>query len=444
MHPFVSDFLKITLQQVKYKEVHTYLAQELNDHIELLKEELMDKGMSEEIAYQEAIKQMGNPKALGKNLDEIHKPKIEWSVVIMLTAIIAIGITVVTSVFKNCLSYLSISSIYKYYIYIGMGIIVFLALYYMDYRKLEKKSGYLFIIASIIMLMILTKGINVNGSRRWLHIGPIIISYNIAIPLFIISYVGFIKKWENQGIKGYLLLIVTGAFSVIINMLMNTEQGVFITSIFLYSFITYIMSKSFKGNRKKVGRAVCGGIILMLGIGIYNIICKPWKMDRLLGWINPDRDPQGTGYVYKTIRYILNGATYFGKGDEISIYAEQYLPNSQNDYIFTYIIGTMGYFVAGGIVLLVGILIIRCFNSIKLVRDEYGKMVLKAITVYFLIQYAMGFLGGIGLAPVATTIPFISYSGVKIVYDLGLMGLFLGVYRRKDIIMPSQLVKNEV
>lgn len=440
MNPYVDAFLKKALQQVRYKKMHPYLAQELNDHIELLKEELINEGMDEETAYEQAVKHMGEPESIGKSLHEIHKPKIEWGVVTTLIAIVAVGLLVLGIYSRD---YSQVSYIKKQLLFVIIGIVSFWLLYYMDYSKLERVSGVFYVLGSIAIIMTTITGVYVNGVQRWLKIGPIMIStIHIAMPLFIISYVGFIRRWANKGIQGYTFLIGTGLIAVVLSMIMSASQGIDLTAILLCIFITYVMSEAFKGNRKRVGAILLSVGILIIGSGSYFIFSAPWRVARLMAWIDPSRDPVDAGYIYNVIREILSGATWLGRGEGIKI--EQiggYLPNLQADFIFTFIIGTMGYLVAGGIVILIGSMLIRCFKVTKKVNDEYGRMLLNAISIYFLIQYTMSLLVNISLAPTtAVSMPFMSYGGSGLVCDLAIMGLFLGIYRRKDI-MPNELLK---
>ena len=318
----------------------------------------------------------------------------------------------------------------------------FLLLYYMDYSKLERVSGVLYVLASIAIIMTTITGVHVNGVQRWLKIGPIMIStIHIAMPLFIISYVGFIRRWANKGIQGYTFLIGTGLIAVSLSMIMGASQGIDLTAILLCIFITYVMSEAFKGNRKRVGVTLLSVGILIIGSGSYFICSAPWRVARLMAWIDPSRDPVGAGYSYNVIREILSGATWLGRGEGIKIEQIGEYLSIEADFIFTFIIGTMGYLVAGGIVILIGSMLMRCFKVTKKVNDEYGRMLLNAISIYFLIQYTQSLLVNISLAPTtAVSIPFMSYGGSGLVCDLAIMGLFLGIYRRKDI-MPYELLE---
>ncbi len=88
MNYYVEEFLRKALQQVKYKKMHTYLAQELNDHIEALKEELVEEGLNDEVAYKKAVDQMGEQEYIGTSLHQIHKPKVELNIILTTICLI--------------------------------------------------------------------------------------------------------------------------------------------------------------------------------------------------------------------------------------------------------------------------------------------------------------------------------------------------------------------
>ena len=74
----IKEFLDSVCEQIKYKPIREDIAEELKNHIEELKENYIQEGMKEEIAEQKAIEQMGDSKEIGKKLNKIHRPKLDW------------------------------------------------------------------------------------------------------------------------------------------------------------------------------------------------------------------------------------------------------------------------------------------------------------------------------------------------------------------------------
>ena len=104
------------------------------------------------------------------------------------------------------------------------------------------------------------------------------------------------------------------------------------------------------------------------------------------------------------------------------------------NYVFNYIVGSMGIVVAIVVALLVGLMVIRCFKLSFRIKDHFGKRLLIAISTFFALQYFLSIGANLGLLPIESVyMPFISYSGTGMTSAILLMAVFLGVYRRKDI-----------
>lgn len=87
----VKDFLNTVSNQIKYKPVREIITEELKEHIDEIISENTTNGLSEELAEEIAVKQMGNPVQIGKNLNKIHKPKMDWITLILTLILILIS-----------------------------------------------------------------------------------------------------------------------------------------------------------------------------------------------------------------------------------------------------------------------------------------------------------------------------------------------------------------
>ena len=91
----IKEFLDSVCEQIKYKPIREDIAEELKNHIEELKENYIQEGMKEEIAEQKAIEQMGDSKEIGKKLNKIHRPKLDWKLLLILIILLCFGFLVV-------------------------------------------------------------------------------------------------------------------------------------------------------------------------------------------------------------------------------------------------------------------------------------------------------------------------------------------------------------
>ena len=442
MNHYVDAFLKEVLGQIRYKKAHPYLAQELNDHIELFKEELVAEGLSEDEAYKRAIEQMGEPAKIGKGLHKLHKPKMEWGILLLFIALIGIGLLAIGTYSNQVSDYGFLLE--KQSRFVILGAIAFSLAYFMDYRKLEKFSTFIYIAGIIILLITLTMGISMNGAKRWIAIGGFSIqATNIAIPLFIIGFVGFVRKWANKGILGYSVLSIVAIVPTFICMMSQILDGIYVAISLIGIFILYVISPAFKGNRRRIGMFLITAVSAVTGVMVYFILSKEHRIGRLMAWLRPEIDPSGAGYMPINIRQIIHGAGWFGNREMLFTITSEgvhlRIPDGSTDLIFTFIIGMMGWIVAIEMMIVIGAILLRCFKLASKARDEYGKFLLYGISILFATQYILGILMNIGISPIGGSLPFISYGGSKLLFDMALMGLFLGIYRRKDIIVYELL-----
>lgn len=99
----VKEFLNNVSNQIKYRPIRGIIIEELEEHIDEIKNENMTNGLSEELAEETAIKQMGNPVQIGKNLNKIHKPKMDWITLILTLILILVGGQFVILLYPNIL-----------------------------------------------------------------------------------------------------------------------------------------------------------------------------------------------------------------------------------------------------------------------------------------------------------------------------------------------------
>ncbi len=267
VNPLVSKFIEKVLEPIKYQKMHSHIAKELEDHLELLKEDYTKRGVKEEAAYQKAIEEMGDAAVIGHSLHNIHKPRVEWSIVILIAVLTCISFIMLAMWNKH---YLESSYAYDVHIrqiiFIIMGSSFTSGVYFLDYRRFEKYSIIGWGIGNLILLGVLFFGITVNGMTRWLRIGGITFSaVHLAQPLLILSYAGLIRKWGNNSIKTRISLGVAALLPIALIAIENIFGAIVLGSVFLVMLTCYINSKEFKGNTLK-------WISLLYGVPLSGIV----------------------------------------------------------------------------------------------------------------------------------------------------------------------------
>ena len=206
----INTFLDLVCNEIKYKPIRNDIAEELKNHINEIKQEYIDKGLESNKAEDKAVEQMGNPKEIGLKLNKIHKPKLDWKLLIIMIITLGFSLLVTFTRASNISQNNEIDVMIKYIAFMVIGIILSVICYFVDYRKLLKHSNKLFIIASLSIIVSITFGTNLRGVSHF-RIGTYMFSPSvIAMPLYILSFVGFLENInkENKAYKEMSMNVV--------------------------------------------------------------------------------------------------------------------------------------------------------------------------------------------------------------------------------------------
>ena len=435
MNQCAADFINRVLCQVKYKKAHSIIHEELRSHIEELTELHIAEGMSEDDAVKKAVLKMGDPIAIGKQLHNTHKPKTEWSIVILLGAIVLFGLYIM---FKY--SQITTHPFYfkRQILFVAAGIILAVTLYFVDFVRFEKYSLPVYYSACILLLAIIIIGPNTYG-RAVIVVGEFSVTPSFAaIPFLLISYSGLIRRWCD-GTPGNLFKLVLNSLLPLIIIFMEPSLmfACILGAGFAIMVTCGIFSKSFKGNRKKTLFILYGGLFGFILITLlYTYINMPRRFERLTIFAEPWRDPLGNGWMNVMIHEIQSSSPFIGMSKELMISGTKQLilPCSETDCVFTFVVGRFGWLFGAVLLGLLGLIIIRLFMASNRVRNEYGRLLGVGICCVFSIQVIIHILTNLNLFPLTgISLPFISYGGQNCVLNMALIGMLLGIYRRKDI-----------
>lgn len=140
----IKEFLNSVCEQIKYKPIRDEIAEELKNHINETKEDYIKNGIHEEDAEEKAIMQMGEPEKIGKRLNKIHKPQMNWQLLIL---------TIILLEFGYLVSYVDGTDKWKInLITIILTMIPCILIYLLDYKKIKKYANIFYIVATIMAI----------------------------------------------------------------------------------------------------------------------------------------------------------------------------------------------------------------------------------------------------------------------------------------------------
>ena len=448
-HLQIKDFLEKVCNEIKYKPIREEISKELENHIEESKEAYIHKGESEEIAINKAIADMGDAEVIGKTLNKIHKPKLDYKLIILLLILLCftflvVGIKTTSHVFSEGEGPFFIKTI----VYLIIGFILGLAVYFMDYTKISKYSNYIYIASSILIIYTVIFGRYGIIGIPYLDIGNMISISTVTMPLFLIAFVGFIQNVGKHKVefrvlnletiqidKSLIKIIILSVFSLLLLASIPSLTSAFILGI-AYMIIATV--KIIKDSHKKVTNLLkLYGVIFALGIiCIISLTTAPYRLERIVTTFYPETDPEGAGWLGINRKLIIESASMFGEAEDMSNALDLFDAGTQ--FAFISILAHYGWIVA--ILLIVTIILISVkliINSMK-VKDAYGKMLIIGISCLFIFQSVFNVLMNLNLwFESGFELPFVSYGGTGLIMNMVCLALVLSIYRRKDILISS-------
>jgi len=301
----------------------------------------------------------------------------------------------------------------------SLGIAAMFVVANMDYHVWRHFAVLGYMTAILLSVAVLFIGDEINGSKRWLSLGPFSFQPSefakVALILFLAQMVT--KNVKEIGKMRTMLKIMVMILPVVgLVGASNLSTAIIILGIGV--ILIFVASP-------KYGQFVFMGV---LGVGFMAVFLalESYRLERLAIWRNPEAYEKG----YQTLQglYAIGSGGLFGRGLGQSIQKLGFVPEAQNDMIFSIVCEELGLFGAGFILILFLILIWRFFVIATHAEDLFGALIATGAMGHMMIQVILNIAVVTNTIPnTGITLPFVSYGGTSVVFLLIEMGLVLSV-----------------
>ena len=358
-----------------------------------------------------------------------------------VTSLILIGLVMVTSStidfaatkFSNPLFFLK-----KHFIFILLGLIVLYVVARIKIKFYYDYGQYFLIFAIMLSLLVHVPGLGktVNGATRWIDLGFFTLQISEVSRLFFFLWLsGYITR--NNFDKNYLKIFIF----LSILMLVIVFQRDFGSMILL--FLTFVVF-SFLSNLKMIN------LLKILSLAILPIFLLvyfyPYRIQRILAFIDPWSDPQGSGYQIIASQIALSSGGFFGQGLGSSTQKLFYLPEQYNDFILAIIGEELGFIFLVILLILYFLLFSRIFIFYKKTSkiSEFSANIILSIVLLMFIQTIIHILVNIGLFPTkGMGLPFISYGGTNLLLMFTYIGILIRIQLENKQVYSQATKKNQ-
>ena len=291
-----------------------------------------------------------------------------------------------------------------------------------DYRFFVRLAPAAYLLSMGLSTAVLFIGQEINGSRRWLNFGPLSFQPSEFAKAAVILFL----TWQIQGSKkttaGFWFMCRTMLTLLPIVGLVGSNN--LSTAIIILGIGVILIFISDPGYARFIGMGVTGVAVIAVFLA-----AESYRLERLAIWRNPEKYEKG----FQTIQglYAIGSGGLFGRGFGSSLQKLGFVPEAQNDMIFSIICEELGLTGAFFLIGIFGLLMWRLMVIALHCRELQGTLLCVGIMSHMAIQVILNIAVVTNTIPnTGITLPFISYGGTSVVFLLGEMGLALSVSRK--------------
>ncbi len=300
----------------------------------------------------------------------------------------------------------------RHAVYMVVSVVAAWLVFQLPMALWQRASPFLFMAGGLLLVLVLIPGIGreVNGSRRWIPLGIMTMQPSELMKLLTVIYAAdyTVRKaaFMDDFKKGFLPMFAVMVFMAAM-LLRQPDFGalVVITSI--------AMAVLFLGGLN--WRVFAGLMVLLAGAFAVLIVSSPYRLQRILGFMDPWADAYGKGYQLSHSLIAFGRGEWFGVGLGRSVEKLFYLPEAHTDFVLAVIAEEMGFVGICVVIALFVVLIYRAFMMGReaMMREYYfSALVAQGIAVWLSVQAFINMGVNMGLLPTkGLTLPFISFGG---------------------------------
>ena len=398
------EYLEILAEQIRYKKALPMIEKELEDHMEDQKKDFLASGMTEKEAEAAAVMEMGDPVAVGVDMDRIHRPKMVWGLILLTGALYLAGM-----IFRYLLYDRSGLGIYiaNSWVYYVLAFVVMIGVCYVDYSRIGEKARELTVgLFLILMAGIWFGGTVVNGSVGWISVGGMmILNVRVLVYLFLPLYGAILYRYRGQGYEVIWKAAAWMLPAVVVVFYANSLMLALLLCVF--SMVIFLL--------------LYAGMVWNFG-AVYRkerlqMLLPPYGAD-ISAVMEPLRSAAANSHMVGSSAQAMKGLEMYG----------------DRDFLFTYILSFCGILTAVLFISLIAVLLFYLLKNTLRQRNQVGRVMGLGCTVVLAGRMVIYLLGNLGLHPYGDGYcPFLSTGGSGAVVTGILLGLLFSIYRYQNI-----------
>jgi len=353
--------------------------------------------------------------------------QVSWSLIIFISMLAAIGALMLYSAANGDMDPWALRHITRF----GVGLVVLMVVALIDIRLWMKYAYWLYALALLLLVAVEVKGTIGMGAQRWIDLGPFQIQPSELMKVALVLTLARFFHGTDLADVGRPLLLAVPVVLVLIPVALVLRQPDLGTALMMLAGAGVLFFVA--GVRMWVF-----ALVLVAGIAAVPIawqVLHDYQKQRVLTFLNPERDPLGAGYHILQSKIALGSGGVSGKGFLQGTQSHlNFLPEKQTDFIFVMLAEEFGMMAGLGLLLLYVVVLGYGLAIALRARNQFGRLVAVGVTVTFFLYMFINIAMVMGLIPVVgVPLPLVSYGGTAMLTLMLAFGLLMSVWVHRDV-----------
>ncbi|MFP4198242.1 MAG: rod shape-determining protein RodA [Halanaerobium sp.] len=368
---------------------------------------------------------------------------LNFNVPLAVILLIVIGfISISSAVEINHMDSGALGFLQKQAVSVILGLLIVFILQAFDYKIFKEYAAVIYITMLLMLTATLFFGRSVAGGGRWISLGGFNLQTSELSKIMLILVLADVidSNSDDMGyLKGMFLPSIT-AFVPFVLVILQNDLGTALVLFFIYLVMLFVGGGNFKYMAAVFGGGFLTTVMVITSHVMLNTplpFLKEYQLNRLIVFVNPNIDPQGSGYNIIQSIIALGSGRGLGKGLFAGTQNQlNFLPEKHTDFIFSIIGEEFGFLGAAVVILLFLFLLWQFLSIAENSRDRYGYLVVIGVIAMFLFHVLENVGMTMGIMPITgIPLPFISYGGTFMLTSLTAVAIVININLRKNKLM---------
>jgi rod shape determining protein RodA len=351
---------------------------------------------------------------------------VRWGLLLVALMLSVVG----TATVHSASAEMPVGYLTRQLAWVGAGALLFLVLFSIDYQRLALLALPLYAVSLALLVLVMFVGQVRGGARSWFGVGGFgvqpselaKIGTSVLLARYLAGLEGEYLRLREIAIASVIVLVPMGL------LVLQPDLGGALMYLPMLGAMLLVA-----GIKKRY--LVIAAVTLAVGAGIGWGFMHPYQRDRVLTFLNPERDPLGAGYQVRQSKIAVGSGELVGRGYMQGTQSQlRFLPARHTDFIFAVLAEEWGFLGVAFVLFLYGTFLFGCAEVAARARDRLGLLLVVGFLATFGFHILYNTAMVVGLVPITgIPLPFLSYGGSFTLFSFAAVGMVLGVDFRRYV-----------